>query len=99
MHRAYRSADVKALFPKEDEEQSSVLCRHRDRLGKPVDQESEEEEYFKEELELMEGRGNRHTGDEASYERRRFNKTDGRYLGKIVRFLYLLVCVYVKSML
>ncbi|KAM9356849.1 centrosome and spindle pole-associated protein 1-like [Symphorus nematophorus] len=81
LHRALRLADVKTLCPEEDEEQSSLLPRHCDRLGRPVDQESEEEDDLKEELEeleLMEGRRHRHTGVEASYEKRRSNKTDGR---------------------
>ncbi|XP_044220221.1 centrosome and spindle pole-associated protein 1-like isoform X1 [Thunnus albacares] len=81
LHRDLCLAEGKTLFPEEDEEQSSVLSRlsrHRDRLGRPVDQESEEEEYTKEELELMEGRRRRHMGVEASYEKRRSIKTDGR---------------------
>ncbi|XP_070692820.1 centrosome and spindle pole-associated protein 1-like isoform X2 [Pempheris klunzingeri] len=79
LHRAFRVTDAEAFYPKDDEEQSSVLFKYRGRLGKPVDQESEEEEeHFKEELEQLEGRGHRHTGVDASYERRRFNKTDGR---------------------
>lgn len=84
-------AEVKTLCPEEDEEHSSVVLRHRDRLGRPVDQESEEEEYFKEELEMMESRKHRHAGFEANYEKRRANKTDGRYLRGIVHFL--LMCV------
>lgn len=86
-----RLAEVKTLCPEEDEEHSSVVLRHRDRLGRPVDQESEEEEYFKEELEMMESRKHRHAGFEASYEKRRANKTDGRYLRGIVHFL---LCVF-----
>lgn len=71
MHRALHLTE-------EDEEQSSRLSRHRDRLERPVEQESEDEEYTKEELELIEGRRRRHVGVEASYENRRPNKTDGR---------------------
>ncbi|XP_074503831.1 centrosome and spindle pole associated protein 1-like isoform X2 [Sebastes fasciatus] len=84
LHRALRLTEVKTLRPEEDEEQSSVLPRDYDRLGKPVDHDSEEEgsedseEYLKE-LELMEGRRRRHVGVEASYEKRQSNKTDGRY--------------------
>ncbi|XP_035525773.1 centrosome and spindle pole associated protein 1-like isoform X3 [Morone saxatilis] len=77
LHRPLRLAEVRTLYP-EDEEQSSVLPRHRDRLGRPVDQESEEEEEYFKELELMEGRRHRHTGVEATYEKRRSNRTDGR---------------------
>lgn len=62
----------------EDEEQSSVTHMHRDRLGRHVDQESEEEDYFKDKLEPMEGRGRRHVGVEASFEERRLYRTDGR---------------------
>ncbi|XP_070769650.1 centrosome and spindle pole-associated protein 1-like [Enoplosus armatus] len=77
-HRALCLSEVTTLCPEEDEEQQqSVLTRYRDRLGKPVDQESEEED-FKEELELMEGRRRRHAGVEAGYEKRRANRTDGR---------------------
>nr|XP_046262553.1 centrosome and spindle pole associated protein 1-like isoform X2 [Scatophagus argus] len=78
LHRALRLAEVKTLCPEEDKEQPSVLRRHRDTQRRPADQESEDEEYFKEELELMEGRRNRHTGEEANYEKRQSNKTDGR---------------------
>ncbi|XP_041800014.1 centrosome and spindle pole associated protein 1-like isoform X2 [Chelmon rostratus] len=80
LHRALCLAEVKTLCPEEDEEQSSVFPRHGDRMGRPVDQESEEEEeeYLKEELELMEARRHRLTGVEANYEKRRSNKTDGR---------------------
>ncbi|XP_027140182.1 centrosome and spindle pole associated protein 1 isoform X3 [Larimichthys crocea] len=78
LRRAVRLAEVKNLCPEEDEEPSSVLPRRRDRLGRPVDQESEEEEYFKDELELMEGRRHRPLGVDASYEKRRFNRIDGR---------------------
>ncbi|XP_054453960.1 centrosome and spindle pole associated protein 1-like isoform X3 [Anoplopoma fimbria] len=85
-HRALRLAEVKTLCPDTDQERSTELPRHCDRQGKPLDQDSEEEEegeeeeeeeYFKE-LELMEGRRRRHIGVEASYEKRRFYKTDGR---------------------
>ncbi|XP_035861778.1 centrosome and spindle pole associated protein 1-like isoform X2 [Sander lucioperca] len=75
LHRASRHAEVKTLRPEEDEEQSSVLPGHWDRLGKLVDQDSEEEEL---ELELMEGRRPRHIGAEANYENRSSNRTSGR---------------------
>uniref|UniRef100_A0A3B5B6F5 Centrosome and spindle pole associated protein 1-like n=1 Tax=Stegastes partitus TaxID=144197 RepID=A0A3B5B6F5_9TELE len=81
LHRALRLAEVKNLCPEEeDEEQLSEVPRHRERLGRPADQESEEEEedYFKDELELMEGRRRRLLGVEASYEKARSNRTDGR---------------------
>uniref|UniRef100_A0A3B4UMY9 Centrosome and spindle pole associated protein 1 n=1 Tax=Seriola dumerili TaxID=41447 RepID=A0A3B4UMY9_SERDU len=78
LQRALRLAEVKTLYPEEEEEQLSLTPRLHDRLGRPVDQDSEEEEYFKEELELMEGRRCRHMGIEASYPKRRTNKTDGR---------------------
>ncbi|XP_075959153.1 centrosome and spindle pole associated protein 1-like isoform X4 [Anarhichas minor] len=82
LHRALRLAELMTLCPEADQEQASVLPRHCDRLGKPLDRDSEEEEeeeeeYFKE-LELLEGRRRRHIGVEASYEKRRSNKTDGR---------------------
>ncbi|KAM7417115.1 hypothetical protein PAMA_016971 [Pampus argenteus] len=73
LNGALRLAEGKTLYSKEEEEQS--LPRHRDRLGRPVDQEEEEEEL---ELELMEGRRHRHIGVEASFEKKRSNKTDGR---------------------
>lgn len=89
MRRALRSADVKTLCPDEDEGPSSVLPRLRDKLGRPVDQESEEEEeYFKEELQLMEGRRHRHSGVDASYEKRQSNKSL-RYLREIVNCLFV----------
>lgn len=88
MRRALRLADVKTLCPEEDEGPSSVLPRLRDKLGRPVDQESEEEEYFKEELQLMEGRRHRHTGVDASYEKRQSNKSL-RYLRGIVNCLFV----------
>ncbi|GAA6222637.1 centrosome and spindle pole associated protein 1-like [Lates japonicus] len=73
LHRALCLAEVNTLFPEEEEEeQSSLAARHRDRLGRTVDQESEEEE-----LELMEGRRHRHKGTEAGYEKRWTSKTDG----------------------
>lgn len=97
MRRALRLAEVKNLCPEEDEEPSSVFPRRRDRLGRPVDQESEEEEYFKDELELMEGRRHRPSGVDASYEKRRFNRIDGRYLMDMICFLYF--CVHVQSTL
>lgn len=84
-----RLAEVKTLCSEEDEEQLSALSRYHDRLGKPIDQESEEED-FKEELELMEGRRRRHTGVGPSYEKWRPNKSDGRYLGKIVLCIFYL---------
>ncbi|XP_042349771.1 centrosome and spindle pole-associated protein 1-like isoform X2 [Plectropomus leopardus] len=73
--RGLRLAEVKNLGAEEDEEQYSVFPRHHDRLGKPLDEDSEEDEYLKE---LMEGRRRRHTGTEAGFEKRRSNKTDGR---------------------
>ncbi|XP_028445650.1 centrosome and spindle pole associated protein 1 isoform X2 [Perca flavescens] len=75
LHRASRHTEVKTLRPEEDEELSSVLPRHWDRLGKLVDQDSEEDEQ---ELELMEGRRPRHIGAEANYENRPSNRTFGR---------------------
>ncbi|XP_039471139.1 centrosome and spindle pole-associated protein 1-like isoform X2 [Oreochromis aureus] len=60
----------------EDEErQSPALMRHRDRLGRPMDQESEEEER-KDELELIEG--TRRMAVNGNHEKRRPTKTDGR---------------------
>ncbi|XP_034399820.1 centrosome and spindle pole-associated protein 1-like isoform X2 [Cyclopterus lumpus] len=78
-HRALRLAEVATLRHEADEEQSAVLPRHCDRLGKPLDRDSEEEEEecFKE-LELVQGRRRLHIGVEASYEKRRDYKTDGR---------------------
>ncbi|XP_040903340.1 centrosome and spindle pole associated protein 1-like isoform X2 [Toxotes jaculatrix] len=78
LHRALRLTEVKTLCPEEEEEQPSLTPRHLDRLGRPVDQESEEEENFREELELMEGRRRRHEGIEARNEKRQTNRTDGR---------------------
>lgn len=93
LHRVLDHVEVTTLSPEEDEEQS-VLSRHHDRLGMPVDQESDEEEYFKEELELMESKRHRHTGVEANYEKRRSNKTDGRYMRELVHcFVHLYVDV------
>uniref|UniRef100_A0A4W6FUM3 Centrosome and spindle pole associated protein 1a n=1 Tax=Lates calcarifer TaxID=8187 RepID=A0A4W6FUM3_LATCA len=83
LHRALCLAEVNTLFP-EEEEQSSLAARHRDRLGRTVDQESEEEE-----LELMEGRRRRHIGTEASYEKRWTNKTDGRYLRDMIHYFFV----------
>ncbi|KAK9517588.1 hypothetical protein VZT92_022947 [Zoarces viviparus] len=83
LHRALRLAQLMTLCPEADQEQAPVRPRHCDGLGKPLDRDSseeeeeEEEEYFKE-LELVEGRRRRHRGAEASYEKRRSNKTDGR---------------------
>lgn len=60
----------------EDEErQSPALMRHRDRLGRPTDQESEEEER-KDELELIEG--TRRMAVNGNHEKRRPTKTDGK---------------------
>ncbi|KAA8589140.1 hypothetical protein FQN60_010485 [Etheostoma spectabile] len=73
LHRASRHAEVKTLRPEEDEEQSTVLHRHWDRLGKLMDQDSEEEE-----LELMEGRRPRLIAAEANSENRPSNRTSGR---------------------
>ncbi|XP_034545980.1 centrosome and spindle pole associated protein 1-like isoform X2 [Notolabrus celidotus] len=79
LQRALRLAEVRPLCAREDDEQSSIPPRHHDRLGKTVDQESEEDEYFRENLELM---GGRHTRVEDVYERRRFKKSDGREMGE-----------------
>lgn len=60
----------------EDEERHSpALFRHRDRLGRPMDQESEGEEC-KDEVELIEG--TRRMAVNGNYEKRRPTKTDGR---------------------
>ncbi|XP_058505755.1 centrosome and spindle pole-associated protein 1-like isoform X2 [Solea solea] len=72
LQRALRLAKAKALCPEEEDEQPPR--RYRNRPRRPVDQESEEDEYS-EELELMEGR---RTGTDPGYESRRNNKTDGR---------------------
>lgn len=80
LQKALHLAEVQSLCTKEDDEQSSIPPRHHDRLGKMVDQESEEDEYFREDLELM---GDRNTQVEDINERRRFKKTDGRYLGYV----------------
>lgn len=70
---------MKAFCPEEEEEgQLTLTARPHDRLGRPVDEESEEEQ-----LELMGDRGRRYTEVEASYEKRRTNKADIRYLGKL----------------
>ncbi|XP_030594440.1 centrosome and spindle pole-associated protein 1-like isoform X2 [Archocentrus centrarchus] len=62
----------------EDEEgQSSVLARHRDRLGWLVGQESEEEDG-KDELELIEDTSRRRMAVNTNSEKRLFTKTDGR---------------------
>uniref|UniRef100_A0A3B4YUA1 Centrosome and spindle pole associated protein 1a n=1 Tax=Seriola lalandi dorsalis TaxID=1841481 RepID=A0A3B4YUA1_SERLL len=95
LQRALRLAEVKTLYPEEEEEQLSLTPRLHDRLGRPVDQDSEEEEYFKEELELMEGRRCRHMGIEASYPKRRTNKTDGRFVGEINHCVF--VCMLSMS--
>ncbi|XP_034738938.1 centrosome and spindle pole-associated protein 1-like [Etheostoma cragini] len=63
----------RSLRHEEDKEQSTVLHRHWDRLGKLMDQDSEEEE-----LELMEGRRPRHIVAEANSENRPSNRTSGR---------------------
>ncbi|KAI3352031.1 hypothetical protein L3Q82_020843, partial [Scortum barcoo] len=75
-HKTLHPIEVKTLCPEEDEEQLLVLSR-QDRLGKLVDQESEEED-FREELERMESRRHRHIGVEASFEKRWLNKADSR---------------------
>uniref|UniRef100_UPI0037E725E6 centrosome and spindle pole-associated protein 1-like n=1 Tax=Semicossyphus pulcher TaxID=241346 RepID=UPI0037E725E6 len=82
LQRPLRLSEVQPLCTEENVEHSLIPPRHHNRLGKPVDQESEEEEYFEEELELMGGRRHRHTGVEDTYERRRFKKTDGRGKGE-----------------
>ncbi|XP_026214375.1 centrosome and spindle pole associated protein 1-like [Anabas testudineus] len=71
MHRDLRLAEVKTPSPEEEEEHSSLAMRQRDRLGRLVDQESEDEE-----LELREGRRGRRTRVEVSYEKRQSSKTD-----------------------
>nr|XP_019942477.1 PREDICTED: centrosome and spindle pole-associated protein 1 [Paralichthys olivaceus] len=76
LHRALHLAEAKTLCPEDEEQQSPLAFRHHGRLGRPVELESEEDEYLKEEL--MEGRRQRYTGTEASYEKRQTNKTDGR---------------------
>ncbi|CAB1453899.1 unnamed protein product [Pleuronectes platessa] len=73
LQRALHLAEVKTFCPEEEE-----ACRHHDRLGRPVELESEEDEYLKKELELLKGRRNRYTGTEASHEKRQTNRTDGR---------------------
>ncbi|XP_060904751.1 centrosome and spindle pole-associated protein 1-like isoform X2 [Labrus mixtus] len=78
LQRALRPAEVQHLYTEEDEEHSSIPPRRLERLRKPVDRDSEEEEYFKEELELI---GGRHTGFEDIYERRS-KKTDVREEGE-----------------
>lgn len=78
LRRALRLAKVKTLDPEEEEEEgerSSGVGRLGDWLGKPAEQASGSEEDFEEELELMEGRKQRHTGVEA----KRSTKTAGRY--------------------
>ncbi|KAF0039704.1 hypothetical protein F2P81_007939 [Scophthalmus maximus] len=81
-HRALRLAEIKVLSPEEEEEeveeQSPLTHRQPDRLGRLVNHESEDDENFREELELTEGRRCRPAGTEAGYERRRTNKSDGR---------------------
>ncbi|XP_074530747.1 centrosome and spindle pole-associated protein 1-like [Halichoeres trimaculatus] len=79
LQRALRLAEVQSLCTKEDDEQSLVPLRRHDRLGKTVDQESEEDEYSREDLELL---GGRNTRVEDICERRRFKKTDGREKGE-----------------
>lgn len=77
LHRDLRITEVKTLSPEEDEEQSSL--REHERLGRPFDQESEEEE-----LELIEGRTGRHPGVRTIYEKRRFiTDSDDRYSSNI----------------
>ncbi|XP_030001585.1 centrosome and spindle pole associated protein 1-like isoform X2 [Sphaeramia orbicularis] len=67
LYRTLREA--KTCSPEDEEDRLSLSSRHHDRLGRPVDQESEEDE----ELELMDRRTHRHIGAE-----RRTYKTDGR---------------------
>ncbi|XP_040030485.2 centrosome and spindle pole-associated protein 1 isoform X2 [Gasterosteus aculeatus] len=71
-------ADILTLGPEADGDQKSVPLRHCDRLGKPLDRDSEEEEEYFKELELVDRRRRRHIGVEASYENRPSNKTDWR---------------------
>ncbi|XP_078145290.1 centrosome and spindle pole-associated protein 1-like isoform X2 [Centroberyx gerrardi] len=78
VHRALRLAGGKTSYP-EEEEASSLSPRHRGRLGRPVDQESEEEAYTEEELELMEGRRLRHP----EFEKRLSKTTDVRDLRRL----------------
>lgn len=66
LHRALR------LNPEEGGEHPGVV--------RPAEQESGSEEDFEEELELMEGRKQRHTGVGGGSEKRKSNKTAGRYL-------------------
>lgn len=73
-------ADILTLGPEADGDQKSVPLRHCDRLGKPLDRDSEEEEEYFKELELVDRRRRRHIGVEASYENRPSNKTDWRYV-------------------
>lgn len=75
LHRDLRLTGFKTLSPEEEEEHLSLALRQHDRLGRPVAQESDDED-----LELVEGRRCRHTRVEASYEKRQPNKTDGRYV-------------------
>lgn len=83
LHKALCLTEFKTLCPEENEGLSSVGLRHPERLGRLVDLESEEDDYFKAELELMEDREHRKTDIEVNYEKRRSNKTVNRYLREI----------------
>ncbi|XP_060935736.1 centrosome and spindle pole associated protein 1-like [Limanda limanda] len=72
LQRVLHLTEVKTC-PEEEE-----ASRHHPRVGRPVELETEEDEYLKEELELMKGRRNRYTGIDASHEKRQTNGTDGR---------------------
>ncbi|CAJ1057942.1 centrosome and spindle pole associated protein 1-like isoform X1 [Xyrichtys novacula] len=79
LQRTLHLIEVQPLCTEKDEEQSSVPLRLRDRLGKTIDQESEEDEFFKEDLK---GTESRHTRVEDIYERGRSKETDGRDKGE-----------------
>ncbi|XP_029917336.1 centrosome and spindle pole-associated protein 1-like isoform X2 [Myripristis murdjan] len=84
VHRVLRRARGKTSCLDEEEEEEVLLAtRHRGRLGRLMDQESEEEECTEEELELMEDMRHRLTGMGAGFEKRRSNKTDGRDLRRL----------------
>lgn len=66
---------AKTFGSEKDEDYSSGVFRHSD--WQRGAEESEEEKNQKEEL--IESRKYRQTGAGTTYEKRRFNKTDGRY--------------------
>ncbi|XP_026186465.1 centrosome and spindle pole-associated protein 1-like isoform X2 [Mastacembelus armatus] len=76
LHSTLRLAEVKALCPEEDEEQSSVVPRQHDMLTRPADQESGGEDHIKDEM--VESRRCRNTAPDTNYEKRRSSKGDGR---------------------